>query len=240
MCVCMYICVCGGVVSVSTHILCFPVYFMSPPPRILCRPQNFLSSVLLGSLRHPSSPTPTFFRRIISVRWCPWLSIFLFPAPSAPLFWLGWEGHICSFPSCVESWRCQQPGAWGLQPTSSPFLGRRTQNSAGRGEPVSADRQLPQSSLAAASAANSFCNLLNRPEDGALDPEVTSQGLWLFPHLNWSQIRLLELLVVTLSLLLLLYALTTHAHSHESTTGAGSLESGKWRARLSSGLHPWP
>ena len=61
-----------------------------------------------------------------------------------------------------------------------------------------------------------------------------------FPHLNWSQIRLVELLLVTLSLLLLLYALTTHAHSHESTTGAGSLESGKWGAHLSSGHHPWP
>lgn len=190
---------------------------MSPPPRILCRPQKFLSSVLLGSPPAPHPPTPTLFRRIISVRWYPWLNIFLLPGPSTPLCWPGWERHICSFPSCVESWRCQWPSAWGLEPTSSPSLGRRTQNSPGRGEPVSADRQLPQGSLAAASAANSFCNLHNRPEDGALDPGVKSQRLWLFLHLNWSQIRLVELLVVILSLLLLLCALTTRAHSHEST-----------------------
>lgn len=222
--VCLYVCLC-----VCMWGLCLYPYFAFSSLFCVSSSKNSVQASEVSEFlfcwvlrpppppRLPPPPTPAFFRRIISVRWYPWLNIFLLPGPSTPLCWPGWERHICSFPSCVESWRCRQPSAWGLEPTSSPSLGRRTQNSPGRGEPVSADRQLPQGSLAAASAANSFCNLHNRPEDGALDPGVKSQRLWLFLHLNWSQIRLVELLVVILSLLLLLCALTTRAHSHEST-----------------------
>lgn len=34
-----------------------------------------------------------------------------------------------------------------------------------------------------------FCNLYYWPEDGALDPGVRGQRLWLVSHLNWRKIR---------------------------------------------------
>lgn len=93
-----YWCVCVWVVSDVAHILHFPVHLM-PPSRsgILCRPQKPLFH-FVSSLETLSA----FFRKINSIRSCPWLNT-LFPAP--PPCWPGWKQSICTLPHSVGNSR---------------------------------------------------------------------------------------------------------------------------------------